>query len=177
MEQLHGPAVSRSPAAQLAIDLGAPAEQSDPRVVRETAPGGDAAWSAAEIVGLHFILLDDLRRLADPGTPLEERFELLEWVFTDRAREGEPFSFGMCVRLFGRTCDPDGVREALQPLSVAWLRDAVARLPAWLGEQIVRDPQWAAGELHRNPQWLNEALLRHAREPDLFGGLPERVPR
>jgi hypothetical protein len=176
MEPLHGPAVSSLPAAQLAIDLGAHAERSDPLLVREAAAGGYAAWNTEEIVGLHFILLDDLRRLADPATPLEERFELLEWVFTDRARASEPFSFGMCVRLFGRTCDPDGVREALRPLSLAWLRDAVAPLPAWLGEQILREPQWAAAELHRNPQRLNEELLRHAREPDLFGGLPDRVP-
>ena len=176
MEPLHGAAVSRPQTTQLAIDLGEPAEQSDSRVVREAAPAG-AAWSTEEIVGLHFILLDDLRRLADPATPLEERFELLEWVFTDRAREGQPFSFGMCVRLYGRTCDPDGMREALRPLSVAWLQEAVAKLPMWLGEQILREPQWAAAELHRNPQWLNEALLRHAREPDLFGGLPEREQR
>jgi len=177
MEHVRGTAASRPQRAQLAIDLGEHAERSDLLVVREAAAGGYAAWSTEEIVGLHFILLDDLRRLADPETPLEERFELLEWVFTDGAREREPFSFGACVRLFLRTCDPDGVREALRPLSLVWLRDAVARLPTWLGEQILREPQWAAAELHRNPQWLNEELLRHEREPDLFGGLPERMPR
>ena len=142
-------------------------------MAREAATGGYAAWSTEEIVGLHFILLDDLRRLAEPETPLEERFELLEWVFTDREQEIEPFSFGMCVRLFLRTCDPDGVREAAAAaLSRSWLREALATLPAWLGERILREPQWAAAELHRNPQWINEELLRHAREPDLFGGLP-----
>jgi hypothetical protein len=176
MEALHGAAVPRTQAGQLAFSLETDVGQGEAPVACEAAPGY-AGWSTEEIVGLHFILLDDLRRLADPETPLEERFELLEWVFTDRAREREPFSFGMCVRLYGRTCDPEGVREALRPLSGAWLREAVARLPAWLGEQILRDPQWAAAELHRNPQWLNEALLRHAREPDLFGGLLEREPR
>jgi hypothetical protein len=176
MEALQGAAVPSVQAAQLAFSLGTDVGQGNPPVARESAPGY-AGWSTEEIVGLHFILLDDLRRLADPATPLEERFELLEWVFAERAHEGKPFSFGTCVRLYGRTCDPDGMREALRPLSVAWLRDAVARLPAWLGERILRDPQWAAAELHRNPQWLNEALLRHAREPDLFGGLLEREPR
>jgi len=170
MEELHGTAVTSPQAAQLAIDLGrAPGRPASP-AAQESATGGDVAWSTEEIVALHFILLDDLRRLAEPETPLEERFELLEWVFTDRTREGAPFSFGMCVRLYLRTCDPDSVREALQPLSRSWLREAVARLPAWLGERILREPQWAAAELHRNPQWLNEALLRHAREPDLFAG-------
>jgi hypothetical protein len=71
-----------------------------------------------------------------------------------------------------RTCDPDGVRDELRRLVLAWLREAVSRLPAWLGERILREPQWAATELHRNPQWINEELLRHAREPDLFGGVP-----
>lgn len=178
MEELHGTAVTSPQAAQFAIDLGTDRGRSGPFPAREAATGGDVAWSTEEIVALHFILLDDLRRLAEPETPLEERFELLEWVFTDRARETAPFSFGMCVRLFLRTCDPDGVREALRPLSCGWLREAVARLPAWLGERILRDPEWAARELHRDPQWLNEALLRHAREPDLFGGLPEEaLPR
>ena len=175
MENLQDAAVPRTQAGQLGFDLGTDPGRIEPLVARDSAPG-DAAWSTEEIVGLHFILLDDLHRLADPETPLEARFELLEWVFTDQAREDEPFSFGMCVRLYGRTCDPDGVREALRPLSVAWLREAVARLPVWLGEQILREPQWAAAELHRNPQWLNEALLCHAREPDLFGGLPEGEP-
>ncbi len=175
MEELHGMAVSSPQAAQLVIDLGTDARRSKPPVAREAATGGYAAWSTEEIVGLHFILLDDLRRLAEPETPLEERFELLEWVFTDRAHEIEPFSFGMCVRLFLRTCDPDGVREALRPLSRGWLREAIARLPAWLAARILREPQWAATELHRNPQWLNEELLRHARAPDLFGSLPEEA--
>ena len=62
--------------------------------------------------------------------------------------------------------------SALLALLLAWLRDAVARLPGWLGEQILHDPQWAAAELHRNPQWINEELLRRVREPDLFGAPP-----
>ncbi len=170
MEQGHGTSVSVPRAAQLAIDLGG--DSPDLHVVREAAPGGYAAWSAEEIVGLHFILLDDLRRLAEPETPLEERFELIEWVFTERELDERPFSFRRCVRLFMRTCDPDGVRDELRRLALAWLREAVSRLPAWLGERILREPQWAATELHRNPQWINEELLRHAREPDLFGGFP-----
>jgi hypothetical protein len=159
MENLYVAAVPRARAGQLAFDLGTVPGRSEPVVARELAPGY-ATWSTEEIVGLHFVLLDDLRRLADAATPLEERFELLEWVFTDRAREDEPFSFGMCVRLYGRTCDPDGMREALRPLSVAWLREAVARLPVWLSEQILRAPQ-AAAELHRNPQ-AEQALCTRA---------------
>ena len=160
------------PAAQLAMDLAGGSDPRYPPEVNEAASVAYAAWSTEEIVGLHFILLDDLHRLAEPETPLEERFELLEWVFTDSVLEDRPFSFRACVRLYLRTCDPDTVREELRRLSHAWLRTAVADLPAWFGTRILREPQWAATELHRNPRWINEALRRRASEPDLFGALP-----
>lgn len=169
MEHERGNAASGPQAGQLAIDLGSDPGWSDPPVAEESAAGGYAAWSTDEIVRLHFVLLDDLRRLADGATPLEERFELIEWVFTDRGLE--PFSFDACVRVVFRSCDPDEVREALRRLTLAWLHDAVGRFPAWLRERILRDPQWAAAELHRNPQWINEGLLQQAREPDLFGSV------
>jgi hypothetical protein len=128
-------------------------------------------WRPEEIVQLHFLLLDDLERLADPRTPLEEKFELLEWVFTDPDKENQPFSFKHCVRLYKRTCDHEHVRETIAGLVPRWLRESVARLPGWLAEQILRDPQWAAMRLHRNPQWINEQLRAQEREPDLFSGL------
>ncbi len=146
----------------------------------DRAPGPDPApgelverptWRPEEIVQLHFLLLDDLERLSDPRTPLEEKFELLEWVFTDPDKENRPFSFKHCVRLYKRTCDHEQAREAIRALVPQWLRESVARLPAWLAEQILRDPQWAATRLHRNPQWINEELRTQAREPDLFAGL------
>jgi len=178
MEKVHGTRVPDPESGQLVIALGGDPGPPDPPGVQEVAPGGYSAWSTEEIVQLHFILLDDLRRLADADTPLEERFELVEWVFTERALEARPFSFRTCVRLCLRSCDVDAVREELRPLLALWLREAVATLPAWLGERILREPQWAASELHRNPQWINEALSRHARELDLFGALPiETVTR
>jgi len=130
--------------------------------------GEAISWSTEEVVGLHFILLDDLGRLADPRTPLEEKFELLEWVFTDPEKEGRPFSFRACVRLYQRTCDPELARDMLRRLVGEWLRESLATLPAWLAERILREPQWAASQLHRNPQWINEELRRRGREPDLF---------
>ena len=172
MEHVRGTAASGLQAAQLAIDLGSDPGLSERAVAEDSATGSYAAWSTEEIVRLHFVLLDDLRRLAEPETPLEERFELIEWVFTEGERELAPFSFGTCVRVVFRTCDPDDVREALRRLTLAWLRDAVSRFPGWLGEQVLRDLPWAAAELHSNSQWINEELLRQTREPDLFGGLP-----
>lgn len=168
MEALQGAAVPSVQAAQLAFSLGTDVGQGKPPVAREAAPGY-AGWSTEEIVGLHFILLDDLRRLADPATPLEERFELLEWVFTERALEAEPFSFRTCVRLLWRTCDPDLARDAIRALARTGLQAALAKYPAWLAEQVLREPQWVAEGLHRDPQWINEALARARVEPDLFG--------
>lgn len=172
MKDRDGTPVPNPQAAQLAIALEGSTERSNPLGVRDAAPGRYTAWSTEEIVGLHFILLDDLRRLAEPETPLEERFELIEWIFTERTLEAMPFSFRTCVRLFMGACDAESVRDDLRSLVRSWLQDAVAKLPAWLGERILREPQWAATELHRNPQWINEELARHGREPDLFGGLP-----
>lgn len=155
--------------AQLAMDLAEDGEPATPLAVHEAAGGEYARWTTEEIVRLHFVLLDDLRRLADADTPLEERFELLEWVFSEAAAASRPFSFGACVRLFSRTCDPDLAREAIRPIARAGLEAALAKYPAWLAERVLREPHWAADGLHRDPQWINEALARARREPDLFG--------
>ena len=43
-------------------------------------------WSEEDIVLLHWRLLKEIGRLADPETPLEEKFDTLRWVFTERER-------------------------------------------------------------------------------------------
>lgn len=159
----------RGPGAQLAMDLAGDGERRLPLAVNEAAAGEYACWTTGEIVRLHLVLLDDLRRLGDADTPLEERFELLEWVYSDAAEASRPFSFGTCVRLYSRTCDPALVREAIGSIARAGLEAALARYPAWLAERVLREPGWAAEGLHRDPQWINEALARARREPDLFG--------
>ena len=147
-----------------------PAVESPPAqgTVEDALEVPESGWTTDEVARLHFILLDDLGRLADPRTPLEEKFELLEWVFTDPEKEAKPFSFRACMRLYQRTCDPETARAMLRELVGEWLKESLAALPAWPAERILREPQWAASQLHRNPQWINEELRRRGREPDLF---------
>ena len=49
-------------------------------------------WSEEDIVLLHWGLLRELRRLADPETPLEEKLDTLAWALTDPALDGRPVS-------------------------------------------------------------------------------------
>ena len=41
------------------------------------------AWTEETIVRLHFMLLDDIAKLADRATPIAEKFEILRWIYTD----------------------------------------------------------------------------------------------
>jgi hypothetical protein len=60
-----------------------------------------AAWSEDEIVLLHWRLLQETRRLADPATPPEEKLDALRWVFTELEKNGLPFRFVNCLRAVG----------------------------------------------------------------------------
>ena len=46
-----------------------------------------------------------------PATPLEEKFDTLRWVFSEREKDGLPFSFVSCLRVVG--CSP------LSPIALA----------------------------------------------------------
>ncbi len=56
-----------------------------------------SAWTEEDVVQLHWRLLLELRRLADAETPLEEKIDALNWVFTEPAKESAPFSFVRCI--------------------------------------------------------------------------------
>ena len=64
------------------------AEQVAP-VLSDTATGAPGStreawveeWSEDDIVLLHWRLLQEIRHLADPATPLEEKLDTLRWVF------------------------------------------------------------------------------------------------
>ena len=73
-------------------------------------------WSEDDIVLLHWRLLQEIRHLADPATPLEEKLDTLRWVFTEREKDGLPFSFVNCLRVVG--CSP------LSPIPYCGLVDA-----------------------------------------------------
>ena len=40
-------------------------------------------WSEAAVVQLHWVLPQELKKLTDPETPLEEKIETLDWSLTN----------------------------------------------------------------------------------------------
>ena len=132
-------------------------------------------WTDETIVRLHFMLLDDVRKLADPATPLAEKFEILRWIYTDPAHDAAPFSFVQCLKLFGRSINPglgvldaSEVRAQLRNDAVRWIADSLKRYPAWVREVFLQNPDWIDERLTRNPQSLNEATRVQCISGDLF---------
>jgi len=135
-------------------------------------------WSEEDIVFLHWRLLQEIDRLADPATPLEEKFDTLRWVFTERSKDAMPFSFASCLRVVG--CSPlspiaycgqidiEEVRERIRCGLRHWLPATLLRYPAWVRDAVASHPEWIEARLERNPQWINEQLKRMADEGDLF---------
>lgn len=135
-------------------------------------------WSEEDVVFLHWRLLQEVNRLADPATPLEEKFDTLRWVFTERSKDGLPFSFVSCLRVVG--CSPmspiaycglvdvEGIRDRIRLGLRSWLPATLLRYPDWVRDAVARNPQWIEARLERNPQWINEQLKRMAAEGDLF---------
>jgi hypothetical protein len=101
-------------------------------ILRRVYSAHEPEWMTAEIVYLHFVLLDQCRYLARPSASLERKEETLRWVFTDPELEDRPFSFKNCVRLvMGNVPDFGAVYRRLQdemrPVLAAWLRESLAR--------------------------------------------------
>jgi len=140
-----------------------------------------AEWTEEDVVWLHWRLLLELRRLPDPGTPLEEKFDTLAWALTDPALDDRPFSFANCLRVVGTSplsptpyfgrLQVDEIREWIRAHSSEWLRATIARYPQWVQAEILEHPEWAAKQLAKNPQWVNEQIKMHTEAPqgDLFG--------
>lgn len=155
---------------------------NDPQAVQRQLDGSDDEpsidWTEEDVVRLHCLLLDDLSALADPATPLEEKFDTLRWIFTDPDKDDKPFSFASCVRVAG--CSPlstfryfgriqaDDFRELLQGYVRRWLRETLDRYPSWVSDAIAHNPQWSADRLAKNPQWINEQIKRQTVQGDLF---------
>ena len=141
-----------------AQDAGSLAEGTEERIT----------WTQEEVVMLHGILFDTcVERLNDPETPLDEVVDCLRWIFSDRSKEAQPFSFSNTMRLYQRP-HARYVREVLQTGLKGYLTERLTPYPAWVSEAFWSDPDRFADELERNPQWINERVRRLARDGDLF---------
>lgn len=136
-------------------------------------------WTEEDIVQLHWRLLLELRRLADPETPLEEKLDTLAWALTDPELDGQPFSFANCVRVVGTSplsptayfglVQVDELRDWLRANARKWIAATLARYPEWVQSLVREQPDWVDKQLARNPQWLNEQIK--ARDADTQGDL------
>ena len=135
-------------------------------------------WSEEDIVFLHWRLLQEVRHLQNPDTPLEEKYDTLRWIFTEREKESRPFSFVNCLRVVGCSplspiaycghVDAEELRDRIRHGVRAWLGETAKRYPPWVREAIASNPSWIEERLDRNPQWINEQLKRMSADGDLF---------
>lgn len=137
-----------------------------------------AEWSEEDLVLLHWRLLLEVRRLSEADTPLEEKFDTLRWVFTEKDKDSRPFSFASCLRVVG--CSPlspigycgrmdvEEIRDLIRSNATGWLIDSIGRYPVWVREAIAGNPGWVEANLARDPQWINRQIKRSASDGDLF---------
>ena len=135
-------------------------------------------FSEEDVVRLHWWLLQKVKLLSSPGTPLAEKFEIIRWVFTDADRDTKPFSFVNCLRVvscspfselpFNGSLDPEELHDWLRVRLRRWLEATISTYPKWVQEAVMANPNWVADCLAKNPQWLNEDVKRHSDRNDLF---------
>ncbi|WP_426078241.1 hypothetical protein [Janthinobacterium sp. PSPC3-1] len=135
-------------------------------------------WDQKSIVELHWLLLKKIEGLSDPQTPLEEKFELLRWIFTDGAHDQMPFSFVNCLEVVSKsplsptayfgTLSSDDVRDWIASNVKGWLQASFGRYPAWIQSEIIHHPDWVAHQLEKNPQWINQKIKTSIVQTDLF---------
>lgn len=177
-------AIAHAPTAAPTDDLsedGAAAEAEtdlvgDLHAPKATSPAPE--WSETDIVQLHWRLLQEVRHLADPTAPLEEKLDTLRWVFTEPEKDGLPFSFASCLRVVGCSplspiaycglVDADEVRERIRHGLKPWLNATLARYPDWVRDAVAGNPEWVEARLARNPQWVNEQIRHTSVQGDLF---------
>lgn len=133
-------------------------------------------FSEEELVALHWWLLRKVSLLSDPRTPLEEKFELVRWVFTDPVRDTQPFSFVNCMKVvsgsplshlpFIGAVDAQEVRDWIGSQLCRWFLGSLQDYPAWVRQAVLAKPDWISDNLFKNPQWLNEQIKLH--QSDLF---------
>ena len=175
-----GPVLPRILPSLAAASRHRPAAIPDRDALEALLDGEDAPveWSEEDIVFLHWRLLQEVSHLADPTTPLEEKFDTLRWVFSEREKDGMPFSFVSCLRVVGCSplspiaycgrVDAEEVRDCIRHGLKAWLDVSLERYPDWVRDAVVHNPAWVEARLAKNPQWINEQIKRMAAQGDLF---------
>ncbi|WP_156894866.1 hypothetical protein [Janthinobacterium sp. 1_2014MBL_MicDiv] len=133
-------------------------------------------FSEEELVALHWWLLRKVSLLSDPRTPLDEKFELVRWVFTDPVRDTQPFSFVNCMKVvsgsplsqlpFIGAIDAQEVRDWIGSQLCRWFLSALQDYPEWARQAVLEKPDWVSDNLFKNPQWMNEQIKLH--QSDLF---------
>ncbi|WP_215409489.1 hypothetical protein [Janthinobacterium sp. JC611] len=136
-------------------------------------------FSEEELVALHWWLLRKVSLLSDPRTPLDEKFELVRWVFTDPVRDTQPFSFVNCMKAvsgsplshlpFIGAVDAQEVRDWIGSQLYRWFLSSLQDYPAWVRQAVLAKPDWISDNLFKNPQWMNEQIKLH--QSDLFTSL------
>ncbi len=135
-------------------------------------------WDEEDIVFLHWRLLKDVRDLSDPETPLEAKFDTLRWIFTEREKDSQPFSFVNCLKVVGCSplspvpyvglVDAEEMRDAIRVQVRTWINATLQRYPAWVRAAVLHHPDWVDRQLAKNPQWLNEQIKKRSVQGDLF---------
>jgi len=163
-----------------AISYHRPAAIPDRAALEQMLDDADAPieWSEEDIVFLHWRLLEEVSHLADPATPLEEKFDTLRWVFSEHEKDGLPFSFVSCLRVVGCSplspiaycglVDAEEIRCHIRHNLKAWFSASLERYPDWVRDAVVHNPTWIEARLSKNPQWINEQIKRMSVQGDLF---------
>lgn len=144
----------------------------------ETDTDAPCEWTEEEVVFLHWRLLHEVRRLADPATPLDEKLSTLRWVFTEPDKDQCPFSFVNCLRVVSTSplspiaycgrIDSEEIRDQIASNVKRWLSATLAHYPPWVTDALATNPLWVDDEFARNPQWINEQVKRMSEQGDLF---------
>lgn len=137
-----------------------------------------AEWDDEDIVFLHWRLLKKVNDLRDPATPLDDKFDILRWIFAERDKEHRPFSFVNCLKVVGCSplsplpycglVDAEAIRDAIRTQVKTWFSAALARYPRWVRDAVLGNPEWVESQLAKNPQWINEQLKQRTVQGDLF---------
>jgi hypothetical protein len=135
-------------------------------------------WTEDDCVQLHWVLLAEINRLADPDTPLDVVFDTLRWIFTERWKDALPFSFVNCLRVVGCSplspiafcgqLDAQAIRDYIRNRMSFWWKSLLARYPVWVRDAVLSHPEWIESQLRQNPQWINEQLKAATAQADFF---------